>query len=95
VIRSFADQAAEDIYNGINSKAARKIDRRVWPVVVRKLDILNASTSLNDLKSPGSRLEKLRGEWAGCWSVRVNDQYRIVFRFDGGDAMDVRCLDVH
>lgn len=51
VIKSFADRTTEDIYNGINSKAARKIDRRVWPILVRKLDILNAAFSLSDLRS--------------------------------------------
>jgi len=95
VIKSFADETTEDIYNGANTRAARKIDRRVWTVVFRKLDILNAAASLNDLKSPGNQLEKLKGDLAGCWSIRVNDQYRIVFHFDGGNATDVRCQDIH
>ena len=95
MIRSFADQTTEDIYNGANTKAASRIDRRVWPVVFRKLDILNAAASLNDLKSPGNQLEKLKRGLAGYWSIRVNDQYRIIFRFDGGDAADVRCQDIH
>jgi proteic killer suppression protein len=95
VIKSFADQATEDIYNGRNTKAARRIDRRVWPVAARKLDILNAAMSLSDLKSLGNQLEKLRGGHADWWSIRVNDQYRIIFRFDGGSALDVRCQDIH
>ena len=95
VIESFADQTTEDIYNGANTKAARKIDRRVWPVVFRKLDILNAAASLNDLKSPGNQPEKLKADLAGYWSIRMNDQYRIIFRFDGGNATDVRCRDIH
>jgi toxin HigB-1 len=95
VIKSFADQATEDIYNGRNTKAARRIDRRVWPVAARKLDILNAAMSLSDLKNPGNQLEKLRGGHAGWWSIRVNDQYRIIFRFDGGNALDVRFQDIH
>lgn len=100
VIESFSDQTTEDIYNGKNSKSARKIDIRVWPIVVRKLDILNAATSLNDLKSPGNRLEKLKANMAGYWSIRVNDQrmddqYRITFRFDNARAIDVRCHDIH
>jgi proteic killer suppression protein len=95
VIKSFADQTTEDIYDGANTKAARKIDRRVWGVVARKLDVLNAAISLNDLRSPGNQLEKLKGDLAGYWSIRVNSQYRVVFRFDGGTAMDVRCQDIH
>jgi addiction module HigA family antidote len=89
VITSFADQATDDIYNGRNTKAARKIDRRLWSIVVRKLDILNAATGLADLRSPGNQLEKLKADLTGCWSIRVNDQYRIVFRYDGGNAFDV------
>ena len=95
MIESFADQATQDIYDGANTKAARRIDRRVWPVVVRKLVILNAATSLNDLKSPGNQLEKLKDDLAGYWSIRVNDQYRVIFRFTEGIARDVRCEDIH
>jgi len=95
VIASFADQTTEDVYNGRNTKSARRIDRRLWPMIARKLDILNAATSLGDLKSPGNHLEKLRDELAGYWSIRVNDQYRITFRFEKGSAMDVRCRDIH
>ena len=58
-----------------------------------KLDILNAAISLNDLKSPGNRLEKLKNDLEGFWSIRVNDRYRIVFRFKGGNAAEVRCQD--
>jgi toxin HigB-1 len=95
VIKSFADPATEDIYNGTNTKAARRIDQRVWPILVRKLDFLNAATSLNDLKSPGNQLEKLKDDWRGYWSIRVNDQYRIIFRFVDGNALDVSCRDIH
>jgi toxin HigB-1 len=95
VIESFADPTTQDIYDGANSKAARKIDKRLWAVIARKLDILNAATSLNDLKSPGNQLEKLKGDLAGYWSIRVNDQYRIVFRLAEGIARDVRCEDIH
>ncbi|MGO9126623.1 MAG: type II toxin-antitoxin system RelE/ParE family toxin [Terriglobales bacterium] len=95
MIKSFADSGTEDIYNGTNTKAARKIDRRVWPIVVRKLDFLNAAASLSDLKSPGNQLEKLKDELAGYWSIRVNDQYRITFRFVEGNAADVSCRDIH
>ena len=93
MIASFADQTTEDIYNGSNTKTARKIDRQVWPVAVRKLDILNAAISLNDLKSPGNRLEKLKNDLEGFWSIRVNDRHRIVFRVKGGNAAEVRCQD--
>jgi proteic killer suppression protein len=95
VIMSFADATTEHIYNGINTKMARKVDRRIWPVLVRKLDILNAATTLGDLKSLGNQLERLKDDLAGYWSIRVNDQYRVIFQFAGGNATDVRCQDIH
>jgi plasmid maintenance system killer protein len=67
VIRTLAGDTTRDIWNGVNSKAARRIPRELWPNVRCKLDQIDA--------------------------VRVNDQYRIVFRFEGGDAFDVRCTD--
>jgi toxin HigB-1 len=87
VITSFADPTTEDIYNGSNTKMAGKVDRRIWPVLVRKLDMLNAATTLSDLKSPGNHLERLKGDLAGYWSIRVNDQYRVIFQFGGGNAL--------
>lgn len=95
MIKSFADRVTEVIYDGIDSKVARKIDKRVWPVVTRRLDVLNAATTLSDLKGPGNRLEKVKGDRADFWSIRVNDQYRIIFRFENGNAVSVRCLDIH
>jgi proteic killer suppression protein len=96
MIVSFADQTTEDIFHGRESKAARRIARALWTRVQSKLDLLNASTTLEDLRVPPShRLEKLHGNWTGFYSVRVNDQYRVVFRFVGGNAADVRCTDYH
>jgi proteic killer suppression protein len=96
VVRTFADDATQDIWNGINSKAARRIPRELWPIVRRKLDQIDAVTKLEDLKvPPGNRLHALGGDLRGLHAVRVNDQYRIVFRFKGGDVFDVRCTDYH
>jgi proteic killer suppression protein len=96
MIRSLADAATADIWNGINSKAARRIPRAIWPTVRRKLDQINAVSTLNDLSiPPGNRLHALTGELAGWHAIRVNTQYRIVFRFDGTDAFEVRCTDYH
>ncbi|HVP43418.1 MAG TPA: type II toxin-antitoxin system RelE/ParE family toxin [Terriglobales bacterium] len=95
MIASFGDQTTEDIYNDVRSKAARKINPSLWKVVQRKLDMLDAAISLNDLKSPGNQLEKLKGDRGGFWSIRVNDQYRVVFRYENGQASDVVCIDVH
>lgn len=94
MIRSFGDAATEDIFHGANSKAARTIPKGVWSVVRRKLDMLNAAGSVPVLQTPpGNRLEALKGDRKGSFSIRVNDQYRITFRFEGEDAHDVRCED--
>jgi proteic killer suppression protein len=91
VIRTLADDTTRDIWNGVNSKAARRIPRERWPIVHRKLDQVDAVTRLDDLKvPPGNRLHALGGDLRGFHAVRVNDQYRIVFRFEGADAFDVR-----
>jgi toxin HigB-1 len=96
MIVSFGDKTTEDIFHGNDTKAARKIAQLLWRRAQTKLDLLNASTTLEDLRVPPSnRLEKLRGDWAGFYSLRVNDQYRVVFRFVNGAAIDVRCTDYH
>jgi proteic killer suppression protein len=96
MIVSFGDKTTEDIFHGHDTKAARRIAQGLWTRVQAKLDLLNASMTLEDLRAPpANRLEKLRGDWAGFHSVRVNDQYRVVFRFTNGSATDVRCMDYH
>ena len=96
MIRTLADDTTRDIWNGVSSKAARRIPSELWPVVRRKLDQLDAVTKLEDLRvPPGNRLHALTGDMKGWHAVRVNEQYRIVFRFVGADAFDVRCTDYH
>ena len=96
MIRTFGDATTRDIWNGVNSKAARRIPRELWPIVRRKLDQIDAVTRLEDLKvPPGNRLHALVGDLRGLYAVRVNDQYRITFRFEGADAFEVLCTDYH
>jgi proteic killer suppression protein len=96
VIRTLADDTTRDIWNGVNSKAARRVPRSLWPIVRRKLDQLDVVTKLDDLRvPPGNQLHALTGELKGWHAVRVNDQYRIVFKFVGTDVVDVRCVDYH
>jgi len=65
-------------------------------VALRKLDQIDASVVIEDLKAPpGNRLEKLKGDRAGQWSIRINDQWRICFRWSDGDAWDVEIVDYH
>lgn len=96
MIVSFADDSTLDVYDGADTRAARRIPKALWPVVRRKLDALAAAADLRDLRlPPGNRLERLRGERAGRWSIRVNDQSRVTFRFADGHASDVCCEDYH
>jgi proteic killer suppression protein len=96
MIHSFADDATRDVYNGLSSREARRIPQQLWPVVRRKLDYLDVARQLSDLAvPPGNRLEPLRGDQAGRHSIRVNDQYRVTFRFADGNAHQVRCEDYH
>jgi proteic killer suppression protein len=96
MIYSFKDRGSEDIFEGRNSKAAR----RTLPVVLHgnaggKLDRLNAAVSLRSLSLPGLRLEALKGRRIGQHSIRVNEQYRICFRWTEQGAEDVEIVDYH
>ena len=96
MIRSFRDGATEDLYNGVDSKAARKVcPKNLMKVARRKLDALNAATKLEDLKSPGNRLEKLKDDHAGQHAIRINDQFRVCFVWNDGDAELVEVTDYH
>lgn len=96
VILNFADKTTEDIFNGIDSKAARRIPQSVWKVATRKLDTLNAAYDLRDIRvPPANRLEALKGKWSGYHSIRINDQYRIVFKWIDGNAKNVSITDYH
>ncbi|HAJ80189.1 MAG TPA: plasmid maintenance system killer protein [Fibrobacteres bacterium] len=96
MIQSFADQATCDVYNGLDSKYSRKIPRNIHDVACRKLDMLNAAHKPEDLKAPpANRLEHLKGNYKGFYSIRVNDQFRIIFRFQESNAFDVSIVDYH
>ena len=89
-IRTFGDQTTADAAAGRNTKHSRLLPQRVWKVAQRKLDILNAAHSTHDIAAlPGNRFEDLKHTRPGFYSVRINDQYRIFFRFQNGDAYDV------
>ncbi len=96
MIASFGDQATADLYHGRRTRRVRAYPNDIVAAATRKLDMVNAAHALLDLRSPpGNRLEALRGEWRGFHSIRVNDQWRIVFRWAEGAAHDVRLLDYH
>jgi len=97
VIQSFRDAGTEDVFNGRNSKAARKTcPRFLWSVARRKLDQLNQAACLDDLGSPpANRLEKLRKARRGEHSIRINDQFRICFRWTENGPEYVEITDYH
>ncbi len=96
VIRSFADPTTADLWAERNSKAARRIPRELWHTVHRKLTMLDSAQRLEDLAAaPGNRFEALVGDRKGQHSIRVNQQYRLTFRWESNDAYDVCCEDYH
>jgi toxin HigB-1 len=93
MIKSFADRKTQELFDTGDCPPVWKVFQSV---AERKLDMLNAATSVSDLRSPpGNRLEKLRGNRAGQWSIRINGQYRICFRWDRDGPVDVEILDYH
>jgi len=96
VIRSFADETTRDLFGSVNSKAARRIPNTAWRAAQRKLKQLDLVATLDHLKiPPGNDLHALKGDQVGRHAIRVNDQYRITFRWEGHDAFDVQCEDYH
>jgi proteic killer suppression protein len=93
MIRTFRDTATERLFR---RERGSKLARAVQRAALRKLLLLDAAESLNDLTvPPGNRLEKLTGDRKGQYSIRVNDQFRICFRWQGGEAHDVELVDYH
>ncbi|MEO6324099.1 MAG: type II toxin-antitoxin system RelE/ParE family toxin [Thermoanaerobaculia bacterium] len=96
MIRSFGDAATESIFNGIDSKMSRRLSKQLWPRIRRVLDQLNAVRSVKEMAiPPANSLERLKGDLAGRFSVRVSDQFRVHFRFEDGDAWEVTCENYH
>ena len=96
VILSFADAATEALFHGTRSGGLRRLPPEVRRMGPRKLDMLNAAVTLGDLRSPpGNRLEALKGDLAGLHSIRVNDQWRIVFRWTSAGPAEVEITDYH
>lgn len=96
MIASFGDKATEALFHGEGGKAVRRVPPDIRSPAARKLDLLNAAKELDDLRAPpGNRLEALKGEWRGKHSIRINDRWRIVFRWENGDAHDVEIVDYH
>lgn len=93
MIENFLDKESETFYKTGKSK---KIPSTIHKVALRKLDYLNSALNLNDLKVPPANfLEKLKGDLDGFYSIRINIQYRIIFRFENEHSYDVQIKDYH
>ena len=97
MIKSFYDKGTGDVYDGTaSSSARRRCPELLWPIAQRKLDQLNRAVELKDLKAPpGNRLELLKGDRKGQTSIRINQRYRICFRWENRDAYEVEIVDYH
>lgn len=97
MIQTFRNAATEDLFSGRDTKAARKaFPKELWSVMRRKLDQLHAATVLSALSAlPGNRLEDLKHTKPGYYSIRVNDRFRVTFKFNNGAAADVAIEDYH
>ena len=96
MIQSFADDTSADLFRERNTRRTRRIPRELWRGVQRKLRLIDAASRLDDLAVPaGNRLELLKGDQAVRHSIRVNDQYRVTFRWENGHAYEVRVEDYH
>lgn len=93
MIKSFSDKESEQFY--VTGKS-RKIPSTIHKVALRKLDYLNSAFELDDLKvPPANRLEKLSGDLKGFYSIGINKQYRVIFKFENNNAYEVKITDYH
>lgn len=93
MIQSFAARDTAAVFQGL---AVRKLPRNIQVAARRKLIQIDQSTNIDQLRiPPGNRLEKLKGNRADCWSIRINEQWRICFRWEGEHAFDVEIIDYH
>ena len=96
MIVSFGDRATEELYHNRPTSRARRFPPDIVDLALVKMDLLNGAAAVRDLRSPpGNRLEALRGDLKGYQSIRVNEQWRLVFRWKDNNAHDVQLMDYH
>jgi proteic killer suppression protein len=97
MIKGFKTRGTQEVFNGINSREARRTcPEALWRVAARKLDQLDSVESLNELRiPPGNRLEELSGDRKGQHSIRINDQYRICFAWTVSGPDQIEIVDYH
>ena len=93
MIKTFGDKETKKVWNGIYSK---KLPSEIQQIARRKLRMINNAQDINDLRvPPGNRLEKLKGDLIDFYSIRINNQWRIIFKWIGSDAYEVQIIDYH
>jgi toxin HigB-1 len=96
MIENFGNRLAEDLFYDRRSKETRAFPPNLLRAARRKVLYLHDAADLDDLRvPPGNRLEALKGRGKGMYSIRINDQWRVVFRFERGNALDVAVVDYH
>jgi len=97
MIRTFNSAGTEDIFDGMASREARRCcPQSIWQVARRKLDQINRVREINELNvPPGNRLERLQGDRQNQYSIRINQQYRICFKWEEGHAYEIEITDYH
>jgi len=96
MIISFGDKTTRDVYDDTKSRYSRGFPTELLRKTQRLLDQIHTAPSLGFLCiPPGNNLEKLSGKLQGCWSVRINDQWRIIFQWKSNDAYEVQIIDYH
>lgn len=96
MIESFGNRLTEDLFFDRQSKETRRLPANLRRAARRKILYVHDAAELADLRvPPGNRLEALHGDWKGFHSIRINDQWRVVFRWDRGQASDVAIVDYH
>ncbi len=96
MIQGFGNRLAEDVYHDRQTQVKRKFPPELYRVARRKLLYIHDAAQLRDLRvPPGNRLEALKGDWKGFHSIRINGQWRVVFRWQDGHADEVQVVDYH
>lgn len=96
MIATFGNALAEDLFFDRRTRVTRSFPAQLRRVARRKLLYLHDAAQLSDLRvPPGNRLEKLRGNWRDFYSIRLNDQWRLLFRWQQGQALDAKIVDYH
>jgi len=96
VIQSFGNRLAEDVFDDRRTAAIRRLPPTLYQAARRKILYLHEADDLRDLRvPPGNRLEALKGDRAGWYSIRINEQWRVVFRWHSGQALNVSIVDYH